>query len=348
MKIKLRFFFQTTDIFLKSGGLALCFILLISFGCQAQQDPRWLVFEGKSGPGKGKHIVLVSGDDEYRSEESMPMLGKLLAQHYGFKCTVLFPIDPETGDIVPSYQNNIPGLENLINADLMIMLTRFRELPDGQSQHIHDYITEGKPIIGLRTATHAFHYEKDLDSPFLKWNWQNKDEDWKGGFGQQIFGETWVAHHGDHGKEGARALIEGLQSEHPILTGVKDIWVASDVYTVKNLTSDAIVLLHGIPTKGMEADSPINWDKSLMPIAWTKAYQIDGGKKGKVFTTTMGASVDFLNEDLRKLVVNGVFWGLEMPEKISEDMNVDFVGDYKPTMFGFDTFKKGLRVQDFK
>ncbi len=346
--IETRRFIFNRNLILKPSGIVLCLFYFIAFGCQAQENPRWLVFEGNSGPGKGKHIVLVSGDDEYRSEESMPMLGKLLSQHYGFKCTVLFPIEPETGNVVPSYQNNIPGLENLQSADLMLMLIRFRELPDDQHQHIHDFLLEGKPIIGLRTATHAFQYKKDFDSPYLKYNWQNKDEDWKGGFGQKVLGETWVAHHGDHGKEGARALLEGLKSEHPILKGVKDIWVASDVYTVKNLTSDAKVLLHGIPTKGMDAVSPINWEKSLMPLAWTKDYQIDGGKKGKAFTTTMGASVDFQSEDLRRLIVNAVFYNLNMADKISEDMKVDFVGDYEPTMFGFDTFRKGMRVEDFK
>ncbi len=336
--------------FAKRFLMGFILILLLSIGCQAQHGETWLRFEGKDGPGKGKHIVLISGDDEYRSEESMPMLGKLLAEHYGFTCTVLFPIEPKTGHVVPSYQNNIPGLEHLAEADLMILLTRFRELDDAQTKHFHDFLMAGKPIIGMRTATHAFHYEKNKNSPYSKYHWQSKENGWEGGFGQKILGETWVAHHGDHGKEGARALIDGLaqQADHPILRGVKDIWVASDVYTVKNLTKDAEVLVYGQPTKGMTEDSPVIWEKSLMPLAWTNAYQVEEGKEGKAFTTTMGASVDLQSEDLRRLIVNAVFWGLDMPDNITEEMNVEIVGDYQPTMFGFGTFRKGMRVEDFR
>src|SRR5208282_2884422 len=119
-------------------------------------DP-WVVLDGFDGPGKGKHIVLVSGDEEYRSEEALPQLAKILAKQHGFKCTVLFAIDPKDGTINPNVNNNIPGLEALKTADLMILATRFRNLPDDQMKHIVDYIDAGKPIIGLRTATHSFN-----------------------------------------------------------------------------------------------------------------------------------------------------------------------------------------------
>jgi len=89
----------------------------------------WVVYPGREGPGKGKHIVLISGDEEYRSEEALPMLARILATHHGFKCTVLFAVDPKTGVIDPECQTNIPGLEQLQSADLMVLFTRFRELP---------------------------------------------------------------------------------------------------------------------------------------------------------------------------------------------------------------------------
>ncbi|TDQ15051.1 type 1 glutamine amidotransferase [Algoriphagus boseongensis] len=328
------------------------FIFLLGFASQAcaQNGVTFLQFEGGSGPGKGKHIVLVAGDDEYRSEESMPMLGKILSERYGFKTTVLFPIHPETGDIVPNYQNNIPGLEHLETADLMIMLIRFRELPDEQSKHIENFLKVGKPIIGLRTSTHAFSYQKNLESPFAKWHWMSKAEGWERGFGQRIFGETWVNHHGNHGKEGTRALPDGVDqlNGHPILRGVKDIWGPSDVYGIKHLPAEANVLLFGQSTAGMTADSPMMYEKSVMPIAWTKPYQIEGGSPGMAFASTMGASLDFQSADLRRLVINASFWLLGMPEAITPDMNVDYVGSFEPTMFGFDTFRKGMRVSDFK
>src|SRR5262245_26307576 len=123
-------------------------------------DP-WVVYEGGAGPGKGKHVVLVSGDEEYRSEEALPQLARILAKHHGFKCTVLFAIDPADGTINPVKNDNIPGLEALKTADLMVIFTRFRDLPDEQMKHIVDYIESGKPVVGLRTATHAFEFKKN-------------------------------------------------------------------------------------------------------------------------------------------------------------------------------------------
>src|SRR5262249_4572794 len=125
-------------------------------GAGARAADPWVVYDGFDGPGKGKHIVLVSGDEEYRSEEMLPQLARILARHHGFKCTVLFAIDPKDGTINPNTNNNIPGLEALQTADLLVLFTRFRNLPDEQMKHLVEYIESGKPIIGLRTATHAF------------------------------------------------------------------------------------------------------------------------------------------------------------------------------------------------
>src|SRR2546430_14802136 len=101
-------------------------------------EEQWVTYDGSEGPGKGKHIVLISGDEEYRSEEALPQLGKILAQHHGFQCTVLFAINPKTGMINPNVNDNIPGLESLKNADLMVIFTRFRNLPDDQMKDIAD------------------------------------------------------------------------------------------------------------------------------------------------------------------------------------------------------------------
>jgi hypothetical protein len=148
------------------SAFVLSFIVVLSISCvSAQNGKTFLQFEGKDGPGKGKNVVLIAGDDEYRSEESMPMMAKILSTHYGFNTTVLFPIEPETGNVVPSYQNNIPGLEHLKGADLVIMLIRFRDLPLDQMKQLEDYFKSGKPLIALRTSTHPFAI-KDKDSPY--------------------------------------------------------------------------------------------------------------------------------------------------------------------------------------
>ncbi len=318
--------------------------------CITHENDKWLTFEGKNGPGKGKHIVLMSGDDEYRSEEVMPMLAKILSEKYGFTCTVLFAIEPSSGNIIPSYQNNIPGMEKLKSADLLIMLIRFRELEDDQMAYFHKYLVEGKPIIAMRTSTHAFHYQKNLSSPYTKYDWQSKVKNWEGGFGQKILGETWVAHHGDHGTEGSRVIFPEGEKEnlHPILNGLSDLWVPTDVYEVKNLGEDADVLLYGQPTLGMTSSAPLNQKKTMMPITWTKDYQLEEGKKGRSFTTTMGASEDFLQEDLRKLIINATFWALDLIPPTNEALDVNFVSPFSPTPFGFDNFRKGMKVEDFK
>ncbi|MDR7129221.1 hypothetical protein J2X69_001556 [Algoriphagus sp. 4150] len=336
--------------FLNKSALLLSVIVmgLIPY-VSAQNGKTFLQFAGKDGAGAGKNVVLISGDDEYRSEESMPMMAKILSTHYGFNTTVLFPIEPETGDIVPSYQNNIPGLEFLENADLVIMLIRFRDLPLDQMKYLDNYFKSGKPFIALRTSTHPFSI-KDKNSPFAKWTWNSEVPGWEGGFGQQIVGETWVAHHGIHKSEGTRALIDGgnRDADHPILRGVDDIWAPTDVYSIKSLPAEANVLLYGQSTAGMTPEAPLMWDKSIMPIAWTKDYLLDGGKTGKVLGSTLGSSIDFQVEDMRRLIVNAAFWLLDMPESVTADMNVDIVGEYEPTMFGFDSFRKGMKVSDFK
>jgi type 1 glutamine amidotransferase len=105
--------------------------------------------------------------------------------------------------------------------------------------------------------------------------------------------------------------------------------------------ADVTVLIYGQSTNGMTRTSPPNLDKSVMPVAWTKSYRIPGGQEGRAFCTTMGAAVDFMNEDLRRLFVNACFWGLGLEKQIQEKANVDFIKPFNPTMFGFDGFIKG-------
>ena len=150
------------------------FLVLLAIGGIVHAEENWVRYEGQAGPGQGKHIVLVSGDEEYRSEEAMPQLGKILAKHHGFTCTVLFAIDKKDGTINPNQNDNIPGLEALKDADLLILFTRFRNLPPEQMQHLVDYIESGKPIIGLRTATHAFNIP--AGQPYAEYSWRSKEK----------------------------------------------------------------------------------------------------------------------------------------------------------------------------
>jgi len=324
-------------------------ILFINIGLvMAQKSPQWVVYQGNEGPGKGKHIVFVSGDEEYRSEEGLPMMAKILAERHGFKCTVLFAVDPKTNNIDPDNQTNIPGLEHLKTADLMVMLLRFRELPDEQMKHIINYTDAGKPIVALRTSTHAFSYSRNKQNPYAKYSYNSKIKGWEGGFGKQVLGETWINHHGVHAKEGTRALVNGLVKDHPILHGVKDIWTPTDVYGILGLPNDAQVLIYGQTTMGMTETSPLSYEKSVMPVAWIRSYSSSSGKKSKIFTTTMGSSVDLLSEDLRRLLVNACYWATGLDKQIPEQNNVQIVGEYNPTMFGFGKYQRGLSPATFE
>ncbi|MBV8880122.1 MAG: ThuA domain-containing protein [Planctomycetaceae bacterium] len=305
----------------------------------------WIVFEGGDGPGKGKHVVLLSGDEEYRSEETMPQLGKILSKHHGFKCTVLFAIDKKTGEISPNTTDNIPGMEAIDGADLVIMALRFRNLPDDQMKHFVDYVESGKPVIGMRTSTHAFNIDKKSTSAYKKYTWTNTDKDYEKGFGRQVLGETWVAHHGSHGKQATRGVPAEGMKDHPILKGCEDIFGPTDVYTAAP-PADAKLLLMGAVLEGMKPeDKPVDGPKNspMMPVAWTRTY-----KNARIFTTTMGASQDLLAEGTRRMIVNAAYWCLGLEDKIPAKNNVEIVGEWAPTKFGFNGYKKGVKPGDLK
>jgi hypothetical protein len=326
--------------------LLMSILLLTACGFARAADP-WLVVE-PAGAVKNKHVVLVSGDEEYRSEEMLPQLAKILAKHHGFKCTVLFAIDPKDGTINPNQSDNIPGLEALDSADLMVILTRFRRLPDEQMKHIVDFVESGKPVIGLRTATHAF--DPKPGTTYAKWAWNNKT--WDGGFGRQVLGETWINHHGNHGKQSTRGVIAPGQEGHPILRGIKygDIWGPTDVYGVRlPLPGDSTPLVLGETLTGMKpTDPPVigNVNDPMLPIAWTHSFKAPDGKSARTFTSTMASAQDLESEGLRRLIVNACYWAMGLDNQLPAKADVDLVGEYKPSPFKGNGFKKGVKPSE--
>lgn len=344
--------------------LAIIMAFITASPALAEDGKLWVTYPGGDGPGKGKHIVLVSGDEEYRSEEALPQLGKILSVHHGYKCTVLFAMSADGSHIDPNNRHNIPGLEALKDADLMVMALRFRDLPDEQMKHIDDYLKAGKPVIGMRTSTHAFNIKDGKAYSHYSWRFGGDDNgQWKKGFGKFILGETWVAHHGIHKGEGTNGLIVKEQREHPILNGIKDgdVWGDSDVYTVNlPLPGDSKPLVLGQVVKGLEPGGEVSTRKNkktgipvndpMMPVAWTKSYQLSGGKEGNAFTTTMGSSTDLQYAGTRRMIVNAAHYllGIDVPKGGAK---VDLVGTFEPTMYSFmrgdHWAKKGLTPSDF-
>ncbi len=365
--------------------LVAVFSLVLCVSCASGQGgttgtrdhPLWVTYAGDAAPGQhgdragadekpgaGKHIVLVSGDEEYRSEEALPQLGKILALRHGFTCTVLFAIDPATGEIDPDNQQNIPGLDVLADADLLIIATRFRDLPDEQMRHIDAYLKSGKPLIGLRTATHAFA----LKSSETYKHYSNNAPG--GGFGRVYLGEKWIAHHGKHGTQSTRGILSPQGVGHPIARGIErySIWGPTDVYKVRlPLPEPCETIVFGMVLDGMERRSdgiagPVN--QPMMPVAWVQergdgpdrrdgSDERDGRDQrntvmpSRTFTTTMGAATDLVADGTRRMIVNAVYWVLEMEDQIPRGgTDVRLIGAYEPTPFGFGGFVKGKTPAD--
>ena len=301
-----------------------------------------LVFEA-AGESNGKHVVLLAGDEEYRSEESMPMMAQLLSKQ-GFKCTVLFSMDGDNKFVDPTNQRSLSNPESLDSADAIVMCLRFRNWNDEAFEKFDAAYERGVPMVALRTSTHAFKVKGD--SKWAKYSFNAKPESgWAKGFGRQVLGESWVSHHGKHKKEATRTHIEPRAAKNPILNGVGEIFATSDVYGAKPLQPSEI-LLRGEVTESFDPKSAGVEAKNspMQPVAWTREHKNESGKVNKILTTTMGAATDLLDEDLRRLVVNGVFWGLDMKVPAKADVSID--GNYDPTFYGFKEFKKEHTPKD--
>lgn len=306
-------------------------------------DQYRVVYKGKKGVAKGKNVVLIASDHEYRSEESMPALAKILAKNYGMNCTVVYALD-EKGSILPG-GSNLKGLKALDNADLMIIFTRFSNFSDEEMQHIDNYLKRGGAVVGLRTSTHAFNNKGNAKWEHYAYNYNGPKTAWKDGFGEYILGETWVGHYGTNHKQSSRILIEESQKSHPIFRGVKDMWVQSGGY---NAVPKGEVLARGRVLNGMTFDSDPDKTKEELPVAWVRNYQIENGKSGRAFTTTHGASEDFLNDGFRRMMINATLWAMGLEGKIKANSNIDFVGPVKFSTFNFEGYKKNVKPADLE
>lgn len=311
----------------------------------------WLTYPGAEGPGKGKHIVLIAAEQEYRSEQALPMLAKILSQRHGFDCTVLFSIN-EQGAVDPTLpapfedktkRHRVPGLKYLADADCVIWMSRYLQLPDDQMKIWHDYFDSGKPIIALRTANHGFAggiaYQKKGQNISLN----------------QLLGGTFMEHHGGWQSESTRGVIVPERMAHPILMGVTDIWGTSDVYRCHSeqspLPADCHVLVLGQPLVDLQPNSPPNSDKEPLPIAWTKTWVGNRDLESRIFHFTMGSAEDFANAGVRRLTINAVYWGLQMEDQISAEGSVEIIGEYRPMKSGFNYAELGVRprpASDFR
>lgn len=330
---------------MKFTKLLTCLSMISMPMADAESGNGWISYAGGKGPGAGKHVVLLAGDEEYRSEEALPMLARILSERHGFECTVLFSVDDD-GTINPNRGESLGKPEALEKADAIIMSLRFRKWPDEAMKHLDDAVQRGVPVIGLRTSTHAFQLPGT--SKFAHYN----------EFGKKVLGEGWISHWGAHKGEATRGVIEAGQEKHPLLNGVTDVFGDTDVYEVYP-PADSTILLRGQVLKGMNPNDPAadhvkkrqsdgkeqGVNSPMMPVAWARKVPNTSGGHNLVLCTTMGSATDLASEDLRRLVVNGVYWGLGM--KVPAKADVAIVGDFKPSKYDFNGFQKGLKAADF-
>lgn len=213
-------------------------------------------------------IVFIAGEYEYHSKETLPPLAKELAREYDVETQVLERPDDEK-------QQTIPGLGALKDADLVVLMVRRMVLPEEQLNQIKDYLRSGKPLIGLRTASHAFENWKEFDHEVLGGNYQN--------------------HRGNKLKNTVSVIPE--MRNHPLLRGVEGFVSDGSLYRNTPLQPETTPLLMG-KVEGF----PIE------PVAWTHRYH-----GGRIFYTSLGHPNDFKEESFQHLFHNAIDWALGEP-----------------------------------
>ena len=256
------------------------------------------VFAASSPP----KIVFVCGDHEYSGEYTLPLFARELERRYGFTTQVLKSSPDQNGE------TDIPGLEALAGADLVVFYLRWRRLPAEQISLLEAYLETGKPVMGLRTSSHAFNYPKD--DPLASWN----------GWARDVFGAPpgWnVEGHTHYGHQATtRVSLNAAAAANPILAGVAPEFVApSWLYHVlpSYPPTDAQILLYG---------DAINPNKPAVrnPVAWTFINKYGA----KAFYTSLGHPGDFAIESFQRLLTNAIFWQLnQKPKKWARPMKID-------------------------
>jgi hypothetical protein len=263
---------------------------------------------------------------------------------------VLFSIDPEDGTIDPREKRNIPGLEALKTADLLVVFIRWRDLPDNQMKLLVDYIESGKPMIAIRTGTHPFWFK--TSQTYAKWSWDSTVPGWEGGFGRKVLGETWISHHGDHGKQSTRGIFAPGAEASPILRGIRngEIWGPTDTYDVRlPMLPTCTPLVLGQVLSWVGPDStpvPGKVNDPMMPIAWTNNFTTENGKSARVFTSTIGSADDIENSAVRRLLVNATYWATGLENQIPAKAEVAFIDVFRPTSFLAEVYTAGVKPSD--
>jgi type 1 glutamine amidotransferase len=207
---------------------------------------------------------MYSGSAEYKSAESLADLKKLLEAEYGASCTL---------HVVDEKGSKLTGIEDLETCDVAVIFTRRLKLDEGQVAKLKAYCDAGKPVVGIRTASHAFQ------------TWLEFDRD--------VLGGNYKGHY----KEDKPAAVKPSSQPHPVLRRVGAFTTTGKLYKNPEIAADATRLL------AATAPGTPETTETTETVAWTREH-----KGGRVFYTSLGTPEDFKNPDFRRLVVNAIFW----------------------------------------
>lgn len=227
-----------------------------------------------------KHLVIVMAEDEYKTEDTLPPFA-LKELGRDFKISLVH------GDV--KNPSHLPGLEVLRQADVLLLSVRRRNFAKEQLDLFRQHVAAGKALIGIRTASHAFH-QRNAPAPAGLDEWRD--------FDPAVLGGNYRNHHGN--KLTTFAKADPKAATHPILRGVDTAQFQTycSLYQVRPLADTATVLLNGTAQGIKESE----------PVAWVNARP--GG--GKVFYTSLGHPYDFGITAFRTMLRNAVYWAAEI------------------------------------
>jgi nicotinamidase-related amidase/type 1 glutamine amidotransferase len=233
------------------------------------------------------HLVFLIGEDEYETNVTLPAFAEQELAPRGLRTTMVHSH--------PQDKNDFPGLEALASADLMFVSVRRRTPPKEQLDMIRQFAASGKPIVGIRTASHAFSLRDQQPAPAGHAAWPE--------FDAEVLGGHYIGHHGTKEDGSPRTLVWALPAarQNPILAGFPDgeIEVRSWLYKTSPLSASATPLVMG----RVEGREPAE------PAAWTNVTR----HGNRVFYTSLGHPADFELPAFRQLLTSGIFWALEKP-----------------------------------
>ena len=231
---------------------------------------------------KRPRMVFISAESEYGAAESCPDFAHELEMKYGLNCEILQGSITKGGE----GRNFISGMEALEKADLVLVFVRRRAFQAEQMKYFRDYLDRGKPLIGLRTASHAFDAKGKGPEGHVEWP----------EFDPEVLGGNYHGHYG--GGPVTTVTPAGGAIDHPILAGVRLPFTSiGSLYEAGPLTKSTKLLLVGTIPKQLPE-----------PVAWTNRY-----KKSRVFYSSLGHPKDFENPQFRRLLINAVFWAMDRP-----------------------------------